>query len=77
MTEQLKGQLTIFDVYGHDIWSGKTCREPFPLREEGTTGPSSRRLMNSGTVWHGRCLTLSGLEFRRGGMIQEVIHEKT
>ena len=46
---------------------GKTCREPFPLREEETSAPLSRRLMNSGTVWHGRCLTLNGLEFRRGG----------
>ena len=47
--------------------SGKTCPEPFQLREEPTSGPSSPHLTNSGTVWRGRCLTLSGLEWRSGG----------
>ena len=47
--------------------SGKTCPEPFQLREEETTGRSSPRLMSSGTVWHGRCLMLNGSEFRSEG----------
>ena len=47
--------------------SGKTSPGPFPLRPEEIFAPSSPRLMNSGTVWRGRCLTLSGSAFRRGG----------
>lgn len=51
MTEELKGQMSIVDCFGPDIWSGRTCREHYlrpeneteKITEARTSKPSSRK----------------------------------
>ena len=47
MTEQLEGQMSIFEVYGPDIWSGKTCQEHSVQTKEKTFKQSSRKSQGS------------------------------
>lgn len=43
MIEQIEGQMDIFQVYGQDIWSGKTCRAHFQAQEKDTQEKTSKQ----------------------------------
>jgi hypothetical protein len=47
MIEQLKGQMSIEEVFGPDIWSGKTCPEPLAQTKAKTSEPSSKKQRKS------------------------------
>ena len=47
MIEQLKGQMSITDCFGPDIWSGKTCPEPLAQTKAKTSEPSSKKQRKS------------------------------
>ena len=47
MIEQLKGQMSIVDCFGPDIWSGKTCPEPLAQTKAKTSEPSSKKQRKS------------------------------
>ena len=47
MIEQLKGQMSIEEVFGPDIWSGKTCPEPLVQTKAKTSEPSSKKQRES------------------------------
>ena len=55
MTDQLEGQMNLFDL---DIWSGKTYPEPSPVTVEKTSKPSSRKSSGSPTQTLPMCLCL-------------------
>ena len=55
MTDQLEGQMSIFDL---DTWSGKTCQEHSTATKEKTSKPSSRKSSGSLTKNAPMCLCL-------------------
>ena len=46
MTDQLEGQMSIFDL---DTWCGKTCLEPYPQTTAKTSESSLKKLRKSAT----------------------------
>ena len=47
MTEQLEGQMSIFEIFGQDIWSGKTCQEHSAQTKAKTSDVSSKKQRGS------------------------------
>lgn len=47
MKTDIEGQLTIFDIYGPDLWCGKTSPEPSQATAAKTSAPSSKKRQES------------------------------
>ncbi len=52
----------LFQILSQAGSCGKTSPELFPLRQDGTSGHSSKRWTNAGIISHGECLTLNTSE---------------